>query len=170
MGAFVFGARAGKNAAAYARTVGDSDIAASQIEAEKSRVMAPLKQKEGYQWFELQDKVRQIVTDYAFFMRSEPKLKRGLERLNHIRIHYLPQIIARTPRDLMRALEVQSLFGMAELHMQSALYRKESRLLPTGFHYRIDYPDRDDKNWTNQTVIRNVGGEMRIASRKPRRM
>jgi succinate dehydrogenase/fumarate reductase flavoprotein subunit len=170
MGAWVFGARAGKNAAEYARAAVASDIDASQVEAEKSRIFAATRQQDGYQWFEMQDKVRQIVTDYAFLFRSEAKLKRGLERLQEVRTRYLPQIIARTPRELMRCLEVQSLFTIAELHMRSALFRKESRFLQTGFHYRIDYPERDDKNWTKQTVIRNIGGEMKITAREPVRL
>jgi succinate dehydrogenase/fumarate reductase flavoprotein subunit len=167
MGAFVFGARSGRNAAEYAHKAPDTDIDEAEIQAEKERVFAPLKQQEGYQWFELQDKVRQIVTDYAFFMRSEPKLKRGLERVGHIKDSYLPQLTARTPRDLMRGLETQSLFTIAELHMQAALFRTESRFMPNGFHYRIDYPERDDKNWTKLSVIRKAGGKMQISARNP---
>jgi succinate dehydrogenase/fumarate reductase flavoprotein subunit len=170
MGAWVFGARAAKNAVEYIKSAAGSDVDTAEIEAEKSRVFAPIQQKDGYQWFELQDKVRQIVTDYAFYMRSEPKLKRGLERLSLVESKYLPQIVARTPRDLMRALEVQSLFTMAGLHMQAALFRKESRILQNGFHYRIDYPQRDDKNWVKQSVIRNVGGKVQITARDPVRL
>lgn len=170
MGAFVFGARAGRNAAEYARKTPGVDIDKAEIKAEKERILAPLKQKEGYQWFELQDKVRQIVTDYAFFMRSEPKLMRGIERVQHIRDKYLPQLIARSNRDLMKGLETQSLFTIAEMHLQAALFRKESRFMPNGFHYRIDYPERDDKNWKKLSVIHQVNGKMQISAREPVQM
>jgi succinate dehydrogenase/fumarate reductase flavoprotein subunit len=167
MGAFVFGARAGRNAAEYARKTPDADIDNAEIKAERERILAPLKQKEGYEWFELQDKVRQIVTDYAFFMRSEPKLRRGIERVQQIRDRYLPQLVAGSYRDVMKGLETQSLFTIAELHMQAALFRKESRFMPNGFHFRIDYPERDDKNWKKLSVIRNAGGKMQITARDP---
>jgi succinate dehydrogenase / fumarate reductase flavoprotein subunit len=51
--------------------------------------------------------------------------------------------------DLLDALEVESLSGLAEAILVSAISRRESR----GAHYREDYPDRDDLNWLKHTLI-----------------
>ena len=51
--------------------------------------------------------------------------------------------------DLLEAIELESLLGLAESILVSAIARTESR----GAHYREDYPDRDDKNWLKHTLV-----------------
>jgi succinate dehydrogenase/fumarate reductase flavoprotein subunit len=58
----------------------------------------------------------------------------------------------------MRALEVQDIIELSELHAQFSLLRTESRDIPN--HYRVDYPAQDDEHWKNAIVTaRNVAGE-----------
>ena len=38
--------------------------------------------------------------------------------------------------------------------------RDESR----GFHFREDFPERDDKNWLKWVVIQQVEGEMKLTT------
>jgi len=44
--------------------------------------------------------------------------------------------------DLLEAIELEYLLGLAETILVSALARQESR----GAHFREDYPERDDAN------------------------
>jgi len=59
----------------------------------------------------------------------------------------------------MRAIEVQNIIEISELHAQPSLLRDESRLIP--IHYREDYPELDSK-WDNKIITaRKVAGEIK---------
>jgi len=61
--------------------------------------------------------------------------------------------------DILEALELESLLGIAETIVLCALNRKESR----GAHFREDWPDRDDREWLKHTLIRETGNGVEIS-------
>jgi succinate dehydrogenase / fumarate reductase flavoprotein subunit len=60
--------------------------------------------------------------------------------------------------DLLDALELEALLGLAEAITVSALNRRESR----GAHFRDDYPERNDEEWLKHTLIEKTDGEVRV--------
>lgn len=137
---------------------GDEQV--QQVEAERQRVLAPLGNTNGVNPLKLEDLVRKIITYYVGVYKSEPKLKRCVEQLQLVRDKLVPVLEASSPHDLMRAVEVRDILDIGEIHARAAILRTESRFPPT--HYRVDYPERDDKNWLRKSiVIYNVAGEMR---------
>jgi succinate dehydrogenase / fumarate reductase flavoprotein subunit len=64
--------------------------------------------------------------------------------------------------DLIEALELESLLGLAEVMVASALAREESR----GGHFREDYSERDDENWLKHTMAQK-GEKGPVLSYKP---
>lgn len=92
--------------------------------------------------------VRSIMWDYVGIVRSEERL-----RLAHRRIAIIQQEIEGYVRqnDLSPELiEVWNACDVADLVIHSAILRKESR----GLHYIIEYPDKDDINWRQNTILR----------------
>jgi succinate dehydrogenase / fumarate reductase flavoprotein subunit len=49
---------------------------------------------------------------------------------------------------MIQVLELEGMLSVAEVIIEGALARKESR----GSHFRLDHPERDDTNWLRHTL------------------
>jgi len=94
------------------------------------------------------DAVRRVMWNYVGIVRSDKRLERAKRRIdmiqNEINEYYWDFKI--TP-DL---IELRNIATVAETIIQCATHRKESR----GLHYNIAYPEKNDKKWYKDTVIR----------------
>ena len=135
----------------------------SQVEAEKNRVFAPLTHaSNGEEPLELEDYVRKVMREYVCINKIEPKLKRAQELLGIVRARIVPVLGANNSHELMRALEVQDIIDIAEVHAVASLLRTETRMPP--YHYRVDYPEKDDVNWRKNILVHRVDGEIKYAT------
>jgi len=171
-GAFVFGARAGQSAAEYALQTSPIPINHHQVDAEKERLLqaTDVTPSQGYSWIELEDKARQIVSEYGGPLTSNAKLRRGLMHLERIKTRYLPFLYARNTRELLRVSEVHSTFWIAEAHLRAALFRQESRFPYVSLLYKRGCPVEDDENWLKHSVIRNIDWQMTIGTKEVKRL
>jgi succinate dehydrogenase/fumarate reductase flavoprotein subunit len=136
-----------------------------QAKAEKKRTFAPLEQEGDVNPMELEDYVRKINMNYIGVHKIEPRLKRAAEIMRTVKERFTPALTASDPHEMMRALEVQDIIELSELHAQFSLLRTESRDTPN--HYRADYPKQDDVHWKNAIVTAwNVAGEVKYEIEK----
>ena len=130
-----------------------------QIAETRKWVFAPLKRDTHYKVnpLELEDYIRNVNYNYVGIHKVKPKMERALELIRFAKEGAVPQLAADNPHELMRAIEVQQIIEISELHAQSSLLRNESRVIP--IHYRDDYPEMDS-NWDNKivTAIKVAGG------------
>ena len=101
----------------------------------------------------------------AYVFRNEKDLTDGLriirgliERSKKISISEKGNVYN---QNLIASLEMKNLVELAEVVVNSALERKESR----GSHFRTDYPKRDDDNYLKHTIAKRVGGKLSITYR-----
>ncbi|HLE67802.1 MAG TPA: fumarate reductase/succinate dehydrogenase flavoprotein subunit [Burkholderiales bacterium] len=163
LGAFVYGRFAGENAAQYCADTGVAAVDGEQIAREQARVSAPLARAEGLSPWQVEYKVRRMVNDYLQPPKVTRKMELGLERFDEIR-EDLDRMSAANPHELMRAMEVHAIRDCAEMAARASLYRTESRW--GLYHYRVDYPEKDDENWfCHAQLKRGAGGAMECLRR-----
>jgi succinate dehydrogenase/fumarate reductase flavoprotein subunit len=95
--------------------------------------------------------VRQIVTDYIGYRRTEARLRKAIEELQRLAAEE-PALRARDGHELMRAHEARNIREVAEMVATAALKRRESR--GSYSHFRADFPVRDDRNWRKMIVLK----------------
>jgi len=154
MGAFVLGRIAGREAVRYAQRIEIRAPDGDKVEAERERVLAPLRRSEGLPPALFERKLRTTVNQYGDHPKSEPKLKIAQERLARLR-EEVALLKAADLHETMKALEVQAILDCAEMATAASLYRKESRW--GIYHYRADFPQRDDAEWKEFVVVNRDG-------------
>jgi succinate dehydrogenase/fumarate reductase flavoprotein subunit len=97
----------------------------------------------------------QIMWQYGGIRRDAAGLATGLEKIRAIAAQATRTRGINEPRKLEKFLETQLAAGAAELIIQAASRREESR----GTHARADFPTADDANWRGHLkVVRQADG------------
>ena len=157
----VFGAIAGREAAAFAREaelVADEGLAREVLEGARQGVEeAPARTGEPA---ERMAAIRELMWARVGIVRDREGLEEALEELQ--RLEELP-LRARPGRELMEAFEAKNALLVARLVAHAALLREESR----GAHYRSDWPEARDE-WLRSVVLEEgPGGRPRISFISP---
>ncbi|MDB5770641.1 MAG: fumarate reductase/succinate dehydrogenase flavoprotein subunit, partial [Burkholderia sp.] len=157
LGAFVYGKLAGESAAHYCKEKALAEFDQAQVEQERARVSAPLQREDGLPPLQVEYKLRRMVNDYLQPPKVTRKMEIGLSRFEAI-AEDLDRLSARNPHELMRALEVHAIRDCAEMAARASLYRTESRW--GLYHYRVDYPERNDADWFVHAQLKKDGNRM----------
>jgi fumarate reductase flavoprotein subunit len=162
----VFGARAGRVAAAFAQEHPqcDTQALAAQAKDEQERIRKNFISKvDGKERIaRLRTEMTTTMESGAGIYRTESSLKETCDKLSELK-ERLPDITLDDHSltfntELTTALELECMLDVAEAVAYSALARTESR----GSHQRTDYPKRDDENFLKHSLAYRTNGAPRL--------
>jgi fumarate reductase flavoprotein subunit len=162
----VFGARAGRAAAAFAREHPHCDIQALEAQAkdEQERIRKNFIAKQGgkERIAHLRAAMTTTMESGAGIYRVESSLQETCNKLAELKDRFtritLDDHSLTFNTELTAALELDFMLDIAEAVAHSALARKESR----GSHQRTDYPKRDDEKFLTHSLAHHTPGPPRI--------
>ena len=141
----------------------EADLDQDELERERERVLAPLRRRKGVRWQDYEGELREIMSEHVGRVRTAPGIESGIKKLEALS-ERAGELAASNLHELMRCLEAQDLVLGSRLIARAALERKESRF--GIYHFRQDYPQKDDNNWFGQILLERDGDSIR-SSFKP---
>jgi succinate dehydrogenase / fumarate reductase flavoprotein subunit len=161
----VIGARAGNRAAcevAEERRNVLKSIFEEGLEQLQSTLQKILDRDVKVPSFLLRDEIRSTMMTQVGIFRKESglilarsKIRELKERLKGVGVK---QKTLAFNNELVQYLELEGMLHVAEVIVEGALARKESR----GSHFRIDFPNRDDEYWLRHTLAYRTHGGLRL--------
>jgi succinate dehydrogenase/fumarate reductase flavoprotein subunit len=148
----VFGAIAGRNAALNAKRIKRLEPDQRQIDEEKARLQSIVDEKnDNITPQKIQREIKSIMWNYVAFARTEDSLKEAGKQLDLLRKE-IPRL--QSGKDgLSKAIETINMLEVSSIVTASALERTESR----GAHWRLDYPNPNNKKWLKNIIVHCVG-------------
>jgi len=148
----VFGSEAGAEAARYASTDNSQDFPHDLVREEEKRLFDDIFHGSGdLNPYDVHTQVQTLMDKYAYVYRSGEGLETGLRELRELRMkswRHVDDQAREYNTNFVNVLELESMFDVAEIVLAGGLARTESR----GAHSRLDYPERNDKEWLKHTL------------------
>ena len=154
----VFGRRAGRAAVEHARAVKTktTNPRADLVTAQERKIQGLMDRTyPGFTGAKLRMEMGVIMDRNVSVYRTEQGMKSALDTIRDLKKRYRQVGVQDKGKvynwNLFSTLELENMLDVAETICASALARKESR----GAHARLDYPDRNDKEWLKHTMCYN---------------
>ena len=162
----VFGARAGRAAAEWAREHPQLDVAALEraAEAEQGRIAREfINRQDGTERIAtIRGELQHAMEAGAGIYRMEESLRETCDQVAALKERFtrvsLDDHSLSFNTELTSALELEFMLEIAEALAHSALHRTESR----GSHQRTDHPERDDERFLRHSLAYRTDGAPRI--------
>lgn len=154
----VFGKRAGKHAAERAKLDRHLELEPKKLDETEKRIRHLGNSKGNLKPSQIRAALQKKTWEDLLLIRSQESLQGVLKHVEQTRKEMLPKLLVETPAEMVEALELQNLLDVAELVTNVCLKRTESR----GSHYRVDYPERDDKTWRRCVTAKQLEGKMTL--------
>jgi succinate dehydrogenase / fumarate reductase flavoprotein subunit len=163
----VFGKIAGEAASDYVRGSEGADrsekILLDEALEVKKRIDDWKKKDTGLKVHLLLNRLKAVMSEKVGIFRNKKDLEGALEKIRELKEDYarvhLSGKCLRFSQELVNILEFESMLDLAEVIALGALNREETR----GSHYRLDFKERDDKEWLKHTLVTWREGKPQIS-------
>lgn len=154
---FIFGAIAGQNAAGQVKGTGTDTIESVEISQGIDELKSISSQSGRENTGEILLSLKKVMWEKAGMIRNEQSLSQALSQVSSLK-EQAGRVSITSPKELTQALRLVKMLTVSEMVIRAAIKRTESR----GVHYRTDCPERDDKDWLRNIIIRRRNEEMKL--------
>jgi succinate dehydrogenase / fumarate reductase flavoprotein subunit len=162
----VFGRIAGEeasHAAMGAAEIAGSEEALGNAARETEDRIRELKSRSGGSRMHcLLGRLKAVMSEKVGLFRTEKPLREAVEAIREIREDFKDVFIAgkclRYSQEIVNVIEFDLMLDLAEVIALGALHRRETR----GSHYRLDFRQRDDKEWLKHTLVTLENGRPKV--------
>jgi succinate dehydrogenase / fumarate reductase flavoprotein subunit len=160
MNAVLAALRGGPSSARFASQKTATGTNYAEVKRLKKDLFSPMKREKGILPVDVIYAIQDVVSPIKYNLRrSKERLEEALSKIEEVQ-ERLPELCAKDGHGLGKCHEAKAMAVCAEMNFRSALMRTESR----GWHYREDYPDRDDRNWLKWVIIKQEAGKMALST------
>ena len=149
----VFGRRSGLAMKEDIHEYRHQPVSGEQMEMARQKISGLLEHDGKEKIDVIRQKMQYLMMDYCSVFRNKDGLVKGLDGIRSLKQRYNDIDIGNNGKlfnyELMEAIELGHQLEIAEVILVSALHRNESR----GAHFREDFPERDDKEYLNHTLV-----------------
>ncbi len=153
----VFGKIAGQSASAFVQgsreRAGDEKTLTDEAAAEKAKVGGWLARSQGFRAHHLLNNLKVIMSEKVGLFRTRRQLEEALAAIREIREDYARAFVSgaclRYSQAIVNLIEFGYMVDLTEVITLGALRREETR----GSHYRLDFAQRNDRDWLKHTLV-----------------
>ena len=138
----------------------DVPVDMGAVKKRMEELCAPLKREKGISHRDLVYEIHEatVPLQYNFFRKKE-RLEEAIAKLRTVQ-EKLKNAVAKDFHQLAIISEADGMALSGEITFRAALMREESR----GTHKRVDFPERNDKNWLKWIIVEQKNGVMRFST------
>jgi succinate dehydrogenase/fumarate reductase flavoprotein subunit len=152
--------RGGVSAARFVIDETIQEVEDADVQRLKEEIFAPIKRNQGLSPAEAVEQIQRIIVPIKYNLRrSKERLEEALTRIETLKQNLL-KLYAKDYHALFQCHEARAMAICAEMTYRAALMREESR----GWHYREDFPKRDDENWLKWIIVKQDQGVMAVST------
>jgi len=163
----VFGKISGEEASIYVKgsdgRENSEKILLEEALEVKTRIEEWEKRSSGERVHRLLDRLKVVMSEKVGIFRKKKDLAEALEKISELKEDYKRVYLygkcLRYSQELVNLLEFDSMLDLAEIITLGALNRRETR----GSHYRLDFKERNDKDWLKHTLVSYKEGKPQIS-------
>jgi succinate dehydrogenase / fumarate reductase, flavoprotein subunit len=160
MYAVISGGWAAPSAVRYAKGTDLDNVNYTELKALKEDIFKPMQSSRNFSTGDAIAALQDVTAPMKYNLRrSKERLNEALLRIEGLK-EKLPNLQAKDLHYLSKCHEVKSMALCAELTFRAALMREESR----GFHFREDYPERNDRKWLKWIILKQQVGRIKLST------